>query len=205
MNKKIYVVRHGQTDFNKQGIVQGSGVDSSLNGKGRAQANAFFEQYQHLPFEVLITSKLLRTHETMNSFIQKGIPWEQNEWINEIGWGIHEGKRNTEAMHLEYKKMIQQWLNGNYQARLEQGESAQELGDRMTAFLDHLKHRNEQQILVCSHGRAMRCMMALMKGGTLSDMEKYKHSNTGLYVVNWIDGRFQFELENDTSHLASLF
>jgi len=69
-SKKIYIIRHGQTDFNLQGIVQGSGVDSSLNAMGRAQAQAFFEKYQSIPFAKIYTSALKRTSETVSDFIR---------------------------------------------------------------------------------------------------------------------------------------
>ncbi|MEO0734980.1 MAG: histidine phosphatase family protein, partial [Bacteroidota bacterium] len=42
----VYIVRHGQTDFNLQGIVQGSGVDASLNDTGRSQGQHLYEQYR---------------------------------------------------------------------------------------------------------------------------------------------------------------
>ena len=53
MTKKIYITRHGQTDFNKKGIVQGSGVDSDLNETGRLQAEAFFKKFKDHPFDKL--------------------------------------------------------------------------------------------------------------------------------------------------------
>ena len=64
MEKLIYILRHGQTDYNLQGIVQGGGVDTSLNDTGRKQAHAFHEAYKHIPFEAVITSRLKRTHQT---------------------------------------------------------------------------------------------------------------------------------------------
>ncbi|HCZ37344.1 MAG TPA: histidine phosphatase family protein, partial [Cytophagales bacterium] len=67
--KKIYLIRHGQTDFNLKGIVQGSGVDSSLNAKGMAQAQAFFEMYKHIKFDKIYTSTLKRTRESVSGFI----------------------------------------------------------------------------------------------------------------------------------------
>jgi probable phosphoglycerate mutase len=64
--KTIYLIRHGETDFNRQGIVQGSGVDSDLNELGRAQAEAFFQSYQNVNFDKVYTSAL---KEHINLFI----------------------------------------------------------------------------------------------------------------------------------------
>lgn len=200
-NKKIYVVRHAQTEFNKMGIVQGSGVDAPLNDWGRQQARAFYDYYKEIEFDLVLSSKLIRTHQTMEGFIESGIPWEQHATINEMGWGVHEGKKSTPEAHQEYRNMIAQWTRGNYDAKLEGGESAAELSARMSEFIEHIKGRSEQKILVCSHGRAMRCMMALLKNDPLYRMEEYKHSNTGLFIVDYWDGSFQFQLENDCTHL----
>lgn len=46
MTKYIYILRHGETDYNRRGIVQGSGVDAELNEYGRLQAEAFFRYYR---------------------------------------------------------------------------------------------------------------------------------------------------------------
>jgi broad specificity phosphatase PhoE len=201
--KLLYIVRHGETDFNRERIIQGSGVDTRLNATGHGQAKKFFERYQDIPFDVLITSKLRRTHETMHPFIEKGLPWEQFEEINEMNWGIHEGKKGTPEMIKSYQDMIAQWQIGNFDARLQEGESAAELAHRMQVFVDHVKIRPEEKILVCSHGRAMRCLMCVLKEQPLQKMEEYKHSNTGLYLVRFDGEQFHFELENDTSHLGN--
>jgi broad specificity phosphatase PhoE len=63
--KSIYLIRHGETDFNRRGVVQGSGVDSLLNEWGEAQAAAFFNAYQHVPFDKIYTSDLKRTHQVI--------------------------------------------------------------------------------------------------------------------------------------------
>jgi probable phosphoglycerate mutase len=79
--KKVYIVRHGQTDFNARGIVQGSGVDSSLNEKGRAQAEAFYEAFKGVKFDKVYTSVLKRTKESVARFIELGIPTEAVDHI----------------------------------------------------------------------------------------------------------------------------
>ena len=56
--------------------MQGSGGDSSLNEKGRAQAQAFYEAYRHVKFDKVYTSALKRTRESVIKFIESGIPSE---------------------------------------------------------------------------------------------------------------------------------
>lgn len=200
---EIYFIRHGETDYNKKRIIQGSGVDSSLNDTGRAQGRAFYEKYKSVPFDRVIHSALKRTRETVAPFIEAGLTAEQNADINEMNWGVHEGKPGTEAMRQKYADMIEQWSSDNFSARLEQGESAAELAERLGRFLEHLKTRPEKTLLVCSHGRAMRCLVTLMKGGHLRDMETVAHANTGLYRVTLKDGEFTFSDENNTEHLSA--
>ena len=73
IEKEIYIIRHGQTEHNAKGIVQGKGINLSLNDTGRKQASAFYEAYKHIPFEVVYTSSLIRTHESAAPFIELGI------------------------------------------------------------------------------------------------------------------------------------
>ena len=202
--KTIYFIRHGQTELNRLRIVQGGGVDSSLNDTGRVQAQAFFEKYQHLDFEAVLTSKLKRTHETVAPFIERGLPWEQFAEINEMGWGVHEGKEGTPEMREEYVNLTAAWRSGDYSARIAEGESAKELGDRVSDFIEMLKQRPEKLLLVCAHGRLMRCLMCLLQEQPLSQMQSFQHSNTGLYKVSYDGKKFHFLLENDTSHLEKL-
>lgn len=203
MEKIIYLIRHAETELNRQRIVQGSGVDTSLNEMGKRQANAFFEMYEQVPFEVVLTSSLKRTHQTVAPFIEfKNIPWEQFSEINEISWGTSEGKASTPEMIEAYKTMKDAWMAGNYDVRLEEGESAAELGQRSSRFIEQLKQRPETTLLVCSHGRTMRCLVTLMKNQPLSMMEDHHHDNTGLYIIKYRDSQFFFETENDINHLV---
>lgn len=201
MNKRIYILRHGETDLNRQRIVQGSGVDAVLNELGQRQARAFFHKYREVPFEVVITSALQRTHQTVAPFLEQGLPWEQYTELNEMGWGRYEGQGSSQEMKAEYRHTIEQWGVGNLRASLGNGESAAELSARLIRFVEYLKVRPEKTLLVCSHGRAMRCLMCILKGLPLGQMENFQHSNTGLYLVNLHRNTFEFELENDTIHL----
>ena len=201
MNKRIYFIRHGETDLNRAHIVQGSGVDSSLNELGRQQAGHFYDFYKNQNFDLAICSNLKRSYETVLPFVENNIPLQRFAEINEMNWGVHEGKSSTPEMKAAYAEMIRQWGLGNFEARLEEGESARELADRIGSFLNQLKQMPQKKVLVCSHGRALRCVMTLVKGQHLKEMESYKHSNTGLFLVEQEGLEFKVLLENDTRHL----
>ncbi|MCB9284476.1 MAG: histidine phosphatase family protein [Lewinellaceae bacterium] len=204
MNKQIFIIRHGETEYNRKGIVQGSGVDSDLNDLGRAQARAFYEHYQDEPFEVVLTSRLRRTHQTVEPFLQRGLPWEQFEEINEISWGELDGSPTTPEILTIYKRVVGEWRKGNLAARHGNGESGEELGARLHRFVDHLRQRPEERILICSHGRAIRGMVCLLLGEPLSKMDSFGHNNTGLYQLGLQNGAFHLQLANDTRHLEAV-
>jgi phosphoserine phosphatase len=199
---KIFFLRHAETELNKKGIVQGSGVDADLNETGRNQARAFYEAYSHLEFDLVVTSALKRTHQTAEGFIQRGIPWVSNAQINEISWGEHEGQAPSPEQTARFKTMIEAWQAGDLHVSMPGGESALQLQKRIREFIDWLLQRPEKLILVVTHGRALRCLITELKGIGPGDMEGTPHSNTGLYLVHYRDGSFHFEAENDTSHLA---
>ena len=198
----LYILRHGQTELNRLSIVQGSGIDAELNDMGYAQAKAFYEAHQHVDFELIVTSKLRRTHQTVQGFLDKNIPWEQNPDLNEISWGIHEGKPQSPEQNERYYRMIEAWKSGDLDASIEKGESASQLLARIDRFIEWVKTRPERRILVATHGRAIRCLITRLKGLPATAMEEMAHSNTGLYIAHLQpDGTWFFELENDTSHL----
>lgn len=198
MKKTIHIIRHGQTEYNKLRIIQGSGVDSDLNERGREQAQLFYDKYKNEPFEVVLTSNLKRTHQTVNAFIQKGLPWEKFSEVNEMHWGVHEGKEGTPDMVKDYERVIK---SGNFDERIEAGESINEVAARVNIFIEHLKNRTEEHILVCVHGRLLRVFICLLEGNELTRMEEYQHSNTGLYLVEYENEKFTVLKYNSKEHL----
>lgn len=203
--KKIYIVRHGQTDLNLKGIVQGSGVDSSLNDTGRAQALAFFNAYQHIPFDKVYTSALKRSQESVEKFRQLGIPFESLAGLNEISWGKKEGQPIAPEEDKYYHHMLDQWQKGNTALRIEGGESPEEVGKRMKPAVDHiLNNENEKTILICMHGRAIRILLCYLLNYPLKSMDMFEHENACLYIVNYTGSMFNVELYNNVAHLASV-
>jgi probable phosphoglycerate mutase len=201
MKKTIYLIRHGETEYNRLGIVQGSGVDSDLNETGLRQAGLFFEKYKDLPFEKIYTSKLKRAIRSVESFIQKGIPHTALYGLNEISWGEYEGQKSQTEWKEEYNNMVYQWSSGNLEFRIPGGENPLELQERQKPVLDEIKKTKESLLLVCMHGRALKSFLCLMLQKPLHYMENFQHHNLCLYVVEFDGNNFNIRLENNISHL----
>ncbi len=204
-SKKIYLVRHGQTDYNLKGIVQGSGIDASLNDMGRAQAAAFFEAFQHIKFDKVYTSNLIRTVQSVQNFIDKGIPHQRMAGLNEINWGTREGMVITPEEDAYYHEVIRRWQLGETRLRIEGGESPQDVYDRQKPDLEFmLKQETEETILVCMHGRAMRILLCQMLNYPLHSMDLFEHSNLCLYLLDFTGSMFAIKKFNSTEHLKEL-
>jgi probable phosphoglycerate mutase len=201
-SKKVYLVRHGQTDFNLKNIVQGSGVDTSLNELGRKQAEAFFEAFKHVPFDKVYTSALQRSQQSVQRFIDLGIPHDALVGLNEISWGTKEGHRVTAQEDEYYHYMLQQWQVGNTTLRIQGGESPEDVVKRMKPAVDYImKHQDEKTILICMHGRAIRILLCYLLNYPLKSMDMFEHSNLCLYTLNYTGSMFSLDLYNDTTHL----
>jgi broad specificity phosphatase PhoE len=204
-SQKIYLVRHGQTDYNLQGIVQGSGVDASLNDRGRAQALAFYETYRSIPFNRLYTSRLKRSKESVVSFVKDGIPCEEHKSLNEISWGTREGQHITPEEDAYYHRILMEWQEGKTSIPIEGGESPDEVAARQQPFINLIKSRPEDQtILICMHGRAMRILLCQLLNYPLRSMDMFEHANLGLYLIHYTGTQFIVDLYNNTDHLKEV-
>lgn len=189
MDKLLYIIRHGQTDLNREGIVQGRGIDAPLNDTGREQARAFYEAYREEGFDRIYISRLQRTYQTVEHFVQDGVPYERLEGLDEISWGIYEGKAQTPDIVTGFEALVSQWKNGALHVAVDQGESPMQLIARQKLAMEHILSKpDERQVLICMHGRAMRILLAWLTGLDPAQMDTFPHTNTSLYKVAVRDG-----------------
>lgn len=204
--KKIYLVRHGQTDFNLKGVVQGSGIDAPINDTGRAQARAFFEAYGEVAFDQIYHTALIRTRQSVEGFIELGVPTKALPELNEISWGNYEGTPMTPEEGEYYKHMLAQWKEGNLDYAIAGGESPNLVAKRMKRGIETILSGPGKTILVCMHGRAMRIFLSLIFKYDLRYMDEFEHSNLCLYLLEQSeDESFVLLKANDREHLKELF
>lgn len=202
--KKVYLIRHGQTDFNLQNVVQGSGIDSALNLTGQAQAEKFYQHYRHLPFDKVYTSALKRSQESVAGFTRDGLPTEAHAALNEINWGTREGTKITLEEDQYYHDMLRAWQEGKTELPIAGGESPNDLADKQRKFLKLLLSRPEEKnVLICMHGRAMRIFLCLLLNYPLRCMDVFEHKNLGLYVLHYTGSFFRVAEYLNLEHLQT--
>ena len=135
----IYVVRHGETDWNQQGRIQGS-TDNSLNAKGREQAASIASQLAQAPMDHIYTSGLLRALQTGEAFKGKA-PITPQPLLNERSFGIYEGKVEKEV--------------------------AKDLGPRATSLNDDMEGGESLASIAKRVGQATREIVKRHPGGTV--------------------------------------
>jgi broad specificity phosphatase PhoE len=201
--KKIYIIRHGETDYNKMGVVQGSGIDAPLNEEGRRQAQAFYNSYKNIKFDKIYISALQRTKQSVMNFIDCGLPYEELAGLNEIHWGVKEGVPFSSSFNdSTYVDVITAWRNGKVDLALEGGESPLDVKKRLADSMDYIVNKqDEQQILICMHGRALRILLCHLLNYDLSLMDNFSHSNLCLYKLSFTGSFFTIDLFNEQSHL----
>lgn len=201
---ELFLLRHGETDYNKKQIIQGGGIDSDLNETGIQQSKAFFDYYNREQFNLVMTSTLKRSYQTVKHFIKTGIKYESTPLINEMQWGIYEGKPYEPGMHQEYLKLTESWKNGDWDQKIDEGESANDLRHRLNQFLQSIGQISAPKVLVCSHGRTLKGLLALTINQSIGDMYRYQIKNTGLTKLVWKEGKYQVDFINDLSHLKGV-
>jgi broad specificity phosphatase PhoE len=202
MNKSLYIVRHGQTDLNKRGIIQGRGMDTDLNEEGRRQAQLFFEAYKSVPFDKIYISKLRRTQQSIQPFIDMGIPYEKLAGLDELGWGVHEGQPGTPENKAAFMQIMREWLAGDLDKKFEGGESPNEVKERQLEAMDIIMSKTEEKnVLICMHGRALRLLLCILTNKPLTEMDNFPHQNLVLYKVVHDGAKFEIVDFNNAEHL----
>ncbi|MCX6185703.1 MAG: histidine phosphatase family protein, partial [Bacteroidetes bacterium] len=145
------------------------------------------------------------TKQSIQAFINMGVSYEIMPELNEISWGVLEGKSQDFNEREVYQLAVNEWNNGNYDVAVENGETPNQLQNRQRIALDKiLSSKDEKTILVCMHGRALKSLVCLLLNNELNKMDEYQHTNLGLYLFNFDGQNFELLKRNDVAHLMKV-
>lgn len=201
-SKTIFILRHGETDFNKKGMVQGRGVNAPLNESGRLQAQRAGSALSQIRFDRVFTSELIRTHETIAQFNLNGTPVTSHAGFDEISWGNQEGKEASyEAKNL-YAETVNGWRRGELHLNVGGGENPLQVMERQKIAMQKVLESDEENILICMHGRAMRVLLCWTLNYPLNFMDGFPHANCSYYVLDYRKSSFFLKDFNQVAHLS---
>lgn len=201
----LFLVRHGETDYNLKGIVQGRGVDTPLNDKGLAQAQALARRFANERIEAVYSSPLTRALQTAKCVAEacqiQGIPTDPD--LEEMSWGKFEGQSQSEELSAAFADMKKRWHDGEHDFHVEKGESLRQVQSRgVNAVHRIIEAEPGKRVLVVAHGRFLRILLAsLLDEYGIKRMEELEHTNTGVNYLVHTSERFEAKYLNCTKHL----
>lgn len=202
----LYFVRHGETEYNRQGIMQGSGIDSSLNDTGIAQAHSLASRLSQRPVDIIYSSNLQRAKQTADIVAESIGPVTRHvlDDLKEMDWGIYEGSPPSEERDEALAQIKAEWRSGAFGVRVEGGESILDVQARaVRAARQMLLKANGKTIVAVTHGRFLRVLLAsILQGYDLSRMPDFGHNNTSVNRVVHQNGVYRADLLNCTAHLT---
>ena len=165
----IYIVRHGQTDWNKKHLIQGS-TDMELNAKGIRQARVTKEKLKNIEFDAVFCSPLKRAVETCK-ILDKG-SFVLDSRIMERNFGDFEGKSGISPVFFRFWK----------EERQDEFPSVEKISDmksRVFGFLDEVisNHKKKNVLVVCHSGTAIFIKMYFEKLPEKLKYHKYRIKN----------------------------
>ena len=220
--KRLYLVRHGETDWNVAHRVQGR-TDNSLNAQGRRQAESLSAYLERIPLDVIATSPLKRASTTAEAVAARhpGATRVTDARFVEMSFGSREGAvlRRGGAAHgplgdinsfqPEYEATLQRWADGQTDAAWPGGESVDDVAERGTAGLRALglfsPEAPARHILVLAHGRFNKIVLAELT----SERRRSSTIEQGNTCVNVVDidpatGSCVVRVLNAREHLEGL-
>lgn len=201
---KLYLIRHGETDWNKLRRLQGQ-VDIPLNAFGIHLAEATAPALRDVPFDLAYTSPLTRARQTAEIVLGgREIPIIDEPRLMEVSFGEYEGlccgKENWNIPDPDFNEFFE---NPEKYPGVKGGESFEELTGRLDDFLKELYGKAELQdktILISTHGAALCGLLWLMRGNL--PLSKYwgngVHKNCAVSVAEVKNGEVTILSENVT-------
>jgi probable phosphoglycerate mutase len=178
----ILLVRHGETEWNRQNRVQGN-LDSPLTGLGKDQANQLRQMLERVHIEQAYVSPLKRARDTLDIIIQdRPIEVGIVDDLREIKLGPWEGKTRAETALSNPAEENNFWHQPESFA-LPGAETFQQLQTRMVAALESIFLRaSGHTVLVVSHWIAIKVALAYYKGIPLSGLSGISNPLNGSFI-----------------------
>lgn len=197
----LFLVRHGQTEWNIQHRFQGH-QDSPLTELGIKQALWLGESIRNDPIDVIYSSSSYRAHRTAELIkVGREINIIDSDALREINLGIWEG-RNQQEVKDSYPEQYDHFWNDPDEFHVQESESFKDVSERVVGQLNQIIDEHQgKSILIVTHSVAVKLIMAHFESRSMKDLWKppYIHP-VCLSKVEVKNDRFEIILHGDISH-----
>lgn len=206
---KLYLVRHGESEFNKQNLHQHAKV--ALSQTGHNQAEIVTKRLQHLAIDLIITSHMIRaiqTAEAINKVVKKQII--NTDLLNELKRPTEiEGKPIKAPEIVALKKILREHYDDPNWYHSDE-ENFFDFKNRVAQVIPFIEQQDAREILVVTHAVVIRMIIALICIGETVTPKQFYHmerrlhiANTGLTVCEQKEnGKWHVLTVNDYAHLG---
>lgn len=187
----LWLVRHGETDWNREGRWQGQAPHApTLNVTGRAQALGLAMQLQGRDFAAIYTSDLQRAQDTARTLAhQVAAPLYFEPRLREMNLGVWEGMLTEELTRRYPSELREREVNPLTARPPGGGETVAEVVTRVRAAADDIAQRHASaSVVLVSHGLALAALRCLAEARTLTEIYLWIPENGVPYAVDWQSG-----------------
>lgn len=204
MATTIWLVRHGETQANADGIFQGH-LDTHLNKRGLAQARSVAKALKDIHFDAIYASDLARAAHTAEAIAAgRDVELVLDPALREMHYGVLQGVRYLDFRDVLAKHGVgDEWGPGLFSAdgmAPPEGESIEDLRDRLAGFVDRLDtdHPPESgdSILLVAHGGTFRTLITVLLDLPLSARTAFAFSNCSVTRISRTFEQSRLELHN---------
>ena len=198
---KIFLIRHGETEWNKTGRLQGnSDVKLSPEGIRQAQLMAVHVPFKHI--DAVYASDLQRAVDTAKILAAKfNLPVKTTPGLRETNFGDWEGRIISELLEESPDDFGNFFIKPD-KVKPPNGETFLECQARVMNALDEIVAEHDgQRIIVVCHGAVIRLILCAALEMRIRKMWAIHQFNTALNILVFEDGLFSVELMNNTAHL----
>lgn len=204
---KIYVIRHGETDANRNGILQGSS-DWPLNEDGIKLAKITGEKMKGIKFDACFSSPLdraIKTAELVLKYSENNVDIQLDDRLKEINMGVLEGKKfKRDKLEVPPIKMLLFHKNAFLAGRFKNGETIRQVCKRTQSFLNQLSKMNYENVLVSTHGCALRGMLNKLYKNKFSYWQGHVPYNCSVSIIEANNGKMKI-IESDKVYYDSKY
>jgi probable phosphoglycerate mutase len=187
---RLLLVRHGETDWNRQGRFQGQ-IDIPLNANGQRQAEAAGRALATVHIDRAYTSAMARPRQTAEAILRlhPGVPLTSSRGLVEIGHGLWEGRLEVEIAD-GWPELLASWKQAPQTVQMPEGENLQQVWDRSLQTWQRIASglATGETALVVAHDAVNKTILCALLGLTPADIWMIKQGNGGITVIDYPQG-----------------